>query len=153
MISSSLLVFLGLGLGWFFYGRNPIRSAESPDALGQLQPGIFNLLGHAYYIDALYGATFIRLNTFWSRACDWFDRFIWNGAVQIVSSLVIGLAWFDNFFDGGVVNGAFDGGCETVERSGETLALLQAGRVQTYLRIIGCALIALVIFLLWGAKA
>ena len=153
MISSSLLVFLGLGLGWYFYGRKPIQSAEAPDALGELQPGIFTVLGNAYYIDALYAATLIRLNTFFSHVCDWFDRFIWNGAVQTLSSLVLGLAWFDNFFDGGVVNGAFDGGCESVSRGGQVLALLQAGRVQTYLRIIGCALIALVIFLLWGAKA
>ena len=110
-------------------------------------------LNHAFYIDTLYAATLIRLNTFCSRLCDWFDRFIWNGAVQIVSSLVIGFAWLDNFFDAGVVNGAFDGGCESVSRGGELLALLQSGRVQTYLRIIGCALVALVIFLLWGAKA
>jgi NADH-quinone oxidoreductase subunit L len=153
MVSSSLLVFLGLGLGWYFYGRKPIQSAEAPDALGKLQPGIFTVLGNAYYIDALYATTIIRLNTFWSRVCDWFDRFVWNGAVQTVSYLVLGLAWLDNFFDGGVVNGAFDGGCESVSRGGQVLALLQAGRVQSYLRIIGCALIALVIFLLWGAKA
>jgi hypothetical protein len=33
------------------------------------------------------------------------------------------------------------------------LALLQGGRVQGYLKVIGVALVALVIFLLWGAKA
>ena len=153
MISSSLLVFLGLGLGWYFYGRKPIQSAEAPDALGKLQPSIYTVLNNAYYVDSLYGATLIRLNTFWSHVCDWFDRFIWNGAVQAVSYLVVGAAWVDNFLDAGVVNGAFDGGCESVSRGGEILSFLQAGRVQTYLRIIGCALIVLVIFLLWGAKA
>jgi NADH-quinone oxidoreductase subunit L len=153
MLSSSLLVFLGLGLGWYFYGRTPIASAESPDALGKLQPGLFNLIGHAYYVDALYAATLIRLNTFWSKLCDWFDRFIWNGVVQLVSYIVICLAWLDNFFDAGIINTGFDGGCGTVSTSGQVLALLQGGRIQTYLRIIGCALIALIIFLLWGAKA
>jgi NADH-quinone oxidoreductase subunit L len=153
MLSSSLLVFLGLGLGWYFYGRTPIASAESPDALGKLQPGLFNLIGHAYYVDALYAATLIRLNTFWSKLCDWFDRFIWNGVVQLVSYIVICLAWLDNFFDAGIINSGFDGGCGTVSTSGQVLALLQGGRIQTYLRIIGCALIALIIFLLWGAKA
>jgi len=73
--------------------------------------------------------------------------------VQAVSALVVGVAWVDNFLDAGVVNGAFDGGCESVSRGGEILSFLQAGRVQTYLRIIGCALVVLVIFLLWGAKA
>ena len=153
MISSSLLVFLGLGLGWYFYGRKPIESAEAPDPLGQLQPSIYGVLGHAYYVDAFYGATLIRLNTFWSRVCDWLDRFVWNGAVQTVSYFVLILAWIDNFFDAGIVNGTFDEGCESVSSGGQLLSRLQGGRVQTYLRIIGCALIALVIFLLWGAKA
>jgi NADH-quinone oxidoreductase subunit L len=153
ILSSSLLVFLGLGLGWYFYGRNPIESAESPDALGKLQPSIFTVLGHAYYVDALYGATLIRLNTWWSRVCDWLDRWVWNGAVQIVSYFVLGVASIDNFFDTHIVNSGFDDGCQSVSRGGQLLSLLQGGRIQTYLRIIGCALIALVIFLLWGAKA
>jgi NADH-quinone oxidoreductase subunit L len=153
MISSSLIVFLGLGLGWYFYGRKPIESADAPDAVGQLQPSIYNLLGHAYYVDAIYGATLIRLTTWWSRICDWFDRWIWNGAVQTISYFVLGLAWTDNLFDNYIVNTGFDGGCKTVSGGGRLLALLQGGRIQTYLRIIGCALVALVIFLLWGAKA
>jgi NADH-quinone oxidoreductase subunit L len=153
MIFSSVLVFVGLGLGWFFYGRKSIQSAEAPDALEKIQPSIFTVLGNAYYIDALYAATLIRLNSFLSRLCDWFDRFVWNGAVQAISYLVVGVAWVDNFFDAGIVNGAFDSGCQNVSRGGQILASLQVGRVQTYLRIIGCALIVLVIFLLWGAKA
>jgi NADH-quinone oxidoreductase subunit L len=153
MLSSFALVFLGLGLGWYFYGRKPITSAESPDALGDLQPQTFTILGHAYYVDALYGATLIRLNTWWSKVCDWLDRWVWNGAVQTVSYFVLGVAWLDNFFDTNIVNTGFDGGCQSVSRGGQVLSLLQGGRIQSYLRIIGCALIALVIFLLWGAKA
>jgi NADH-quinone oxidoreductase subunit L len=153
MLSSSLIVLLGLGLGWYFYGRKPIASAEAPDALGELQPQIFSLLGHAFYVDALYGATLIRLNTWWSKVCDWFDRFVWNGAVQTISYLVVGTAWVDNFLDAGIINTGFDSSCESVSRSGDRLSLLQDGRIQSYLRVIGVALIALVIFLLWGAKA
>jgi NADH-quinone oxidoreductase subunit L len=73
--------------------------------------------------------------------------------VQTVSYLVVGVAWVDNFFDSGVINTGFDGGCQSVSRSGQILSRLQGGRIQGYLRIIGVALIALVIFLLWGAKA
>ena len=153
MVSSSLLVFVGLGLGWWFYGRKPIASADAPDAFGQLQPQIFSILGHAFYVDVFYGATLIRLNTIWSHVCDWFDRFVWNGAVQTISYLFLGVAWIDSSFDTYVVNSSFDGGCQSVSRSGQLLALFQTGRVQSYLRIIGIALVALVIFLLWGAKA
>ncbi|MDR3744756.1 MAG: NADH-quinone oxidoreductase subunit L [Acidobacteriaceae bacterium] len=152
MLSSSLLVFIGLGLGWFFYGRTPITSASAPDNLGKLQPQIYSTLNRAYFVDAIYGATIIRLNTAWSILCDWMDRWVWNGAVQAVSYLVLAFAWLDHFIDTYIVNSSFDGGCEGVSRSGLLLGLLQAGRVQNYMRVIGCALVALTIFLLWGAK-
>ena len=151
MISSSIVVFLGLGLGWYFYGRKPIISAEAPDPVGRLQPHIFTVLAHAFYIDALYAATLLRLNAAWSRICDWLDRWVWNGAVQTVSHLVLAFAWIDNLIDTKVVNAGFDEGCETVSRGGQILSLLQGGRVQSYLRMIGIALIALAGFLLWGA--
>ena len=153
MVTSSVIVFVGLGLGWWFYGRRQIENAEDPDALGQLQPSIFAVLGHSFYVDELYGATILRLNAWWSRACDWLDRWVWSGAVQTVSHLVLGLAWLNNFFDTQVVNPGFDEGCQGVSRGGQILSLLQGGRVQSYLRMIGFALIALMIFLLWGAKA
>jgi len=152
MVSSSLLVFCGLGLGWWFYGHKPVESAKGLDALGKLQPPIFTFLGHAFYVDALYDATLIRCNTTWSRVCDWLDRWVWNGAVQAVSYFVLGIARVDDFFDATIVNTGFDEGCEGVSRGGQFLSLLQNGQVQSYMRIIGCALITLVLFLLWGAK-
>jgi NADH-quinone oxidoreductase subunit L len=152
MLSSSLLVFLGLGLGWWFYGRKPIASAAAPDQLGKLQPQLYSVLNHAFFVDALYGATIIRLNTVWAKVCDWLDRWVWNGAVQTVSYLVLVVAWLNNFFDASVVNSGFDEGCEGVSRGGQLLALLQGGQVQSYMRVIGCALIALTLFLLWGVR-
>jgi NADH-quinone oxidoreductase subunit L len=152
MLSSSLLVFCGLGLGWALYGRKPIKSAEDTDRLGNLHPSVFSLLGHAFYVDALYAATILRLNAWWSRICYWLDRWVWNGAVQAVSYLVLVVAWLNNFFDTSVVNTGFDEGCQSVSRGGSILSLLQGGQVQSYMAVIGCALIAFVLFLLWGAK-
>ncbi|HZD76211.1 MAG TPA: proton-conducting transporter membrane subunit, partial [Acidobacteriaceae bacterium] len=150
MLSSSLVVFVGLGLGWWFYGRKRIVNANAPDAFGRLQPHLFTVLAHAFYVDALYAATLLRLNAAWSRICDWLDRWVWNGAVQTVSHLVLAFAKLDSLADTYLVNAGFDEGCETVSRSGQILSLLQSGRVQSYLRMIGIALIALAGFLLWG---
>jgi NADH-quinone oxidoreductase subunit L len=152
MLSSSLLVFLGLGLGWYFYGRTPITSADTPDALGSRQPHIFSTLGHAFYVDALYAATLVRLNSWSAHICDFFDRFIWNGIVQLISYLVLAISWLDSLFDNYAINTGFDEGCREVSRSGQLLSLLQGGRIQSYMRLVGCALIALMIYLLWGAK-
>jgi len=152
MISSSLLVFCGLGLGWALYGHNPIQRANDPDQLEKLQPSVFSLFGHAFYVDAFYDATLIRCNTWWAKVCDWLDQWVWNGVVQTISYFVVGMAHLDNFFDAAIVNGSFDEGCQSVSRSGQILSLFQNGQIQSYLRIIGCALILLVVFLLWGAK-
>jgi len=153
MTASSLLVFLGLGIGWSIYGRKPIESSHAPDALEVAQPQVMSVLGHAFYVDALYNATFVRLNTWWAVLCDILDRFVWNGAVQVFSWFILALAWLDSFFDRHVVNAGFDAGCDTVSFGGRSLSHLQRGRVQSYLATIGLALIVLVIIMLWGAKA
>jgi NADH-quinone oxidoreductase subunit L len=152
MLASSLIVFAGLGLGWWFYGRKPIVGEDAADAVGSMQPQIFNALGHALYVDALYRVTIQALNAWWARACAWLDRWVWNGAVQTVKYTVLGLAKLDDFVDTNVVNGGFDEGCETVSVGGHILSLLQGGRVQGYMRMIGAALIVLVAFLLWSAR-
>jgi NADH-quinone oxidoreductase subunit L len=70
--------------------------------------------------------------------------------VQFVSYTALGLAWLDNFVDNYVVNPSFDEGCRNISHGGQLLALFQGGRIQTYLRMIGAALVVLVVFLLWG---
>ena len=152
MLSSSLIVLLGLGIGWWIYGRRPIKSAEAPDNLGRLSPPLFTLLGHAFYVDALYGTTIIRLNTLFSNISDWLDRWVWNGAVRTVTNIVLGFAHLDNFIDTHVVNSGFDEGCQSVSRSGQILSLLQAGRIQGYLKVVAGVLIVFTIILLWKSK-
>jgi len=153
MLSSSAIVIVGLGLGWLLYGRKLITDANAPDALQQMQPSVFSVLHHAFHVDAFYALTIVRLNGLSASASDWLDRQIWGGAVQGLSNLVLGLAWLDNFTDAHVVNAGFDSGCTSVSRGGKLFSMLQAGRIQNYLRAIGVALIVLLALLLWGAKA
>jgi NADH-quinone oxidoreductase subunit L len=150
MLLSSIIVFLGLGLGWWFYGRKPIVNAEETDALEKLQPQIFHLLRRKFYVDEFYQATFIRWNTWLSRVSDWFDRWIWNGAVWTVSYFVLGLSWLARSADTYIVNPGFDEGCRTVTAGGKLLARLQNGRTQNYLRLVGVAFAILVAFLIWS---
>jgi NADH-quinone oxidoreductase subunit L len=88
MFVSSLIVFAGLGVGWWFYGRKPIVRVTDPDALEQLQPGIFHALANRLYVDEFYNATVIRLTRFCSAFAAWLDRWIFGGAVNLVSWLV-----------------------------------------------------------------
>jgi len=152
MLVSTLIVFAGLGLGWFFYGRKPIAAATEPDALEKLQPGIFHALARRLYMDELYEFTVIALTRFASWLAAFLDRWIFGGVVQLVSWVVTGVGWFDFGVDKYLVNGGFDLGCREVSFGGRMLARLQNGRVQSYLRIIAVALVVLAILLLWGHR-
>jgi NADH-quinone oxidoreductase subunit L len=113
---------------------------------------VFAALGSAFYVDALYDATVVRLCAFAATLSAWLDRWVWGGAVRTVSGTVSGLAHMDRFVDEQVVNGGFDEGCESVTVSGMILSLLQGGRVQNYMRSIGAALVILAGLLLWGSR-
>ncbi len=150
MVASSVIVFLGIGLGWWLYGRRPMEKSDEPDRLERIRPDIFAVLRNKYWVDELYEATVIRFNAWWSRVCDWLDAWVWNGAVQLVSYLVLGFSWVNRFVDEYIVNLGFDEGCHRVTLGGRVMSRLQDGRVQNYLRFIGLALVALVLFLIWG---
>jgi NADH-quinone oxidoreductase subunit L len=152
MLVSTLIVFAGLGLGWYLYGRKPIVAATDRDALEQIQPGIFHALGNRLYIDELYRYTVIALTRFTSGLAAFLDRWIFGGVVRLVSWIVAGVGWFDFGVDRFVVNGGFDLGCRELSFSGRLLARLQSGRVQSYLRIIAVALVVLALLLLWGHR-
>ncbi|HTW49651.1 MAG TPA: NADH-quinone oxidoreductase subunit L [Acidobacteriaceae bacterium] len=152
MFVSTLIVFAGLGLGWYLYGRKPIAAATDPDALELLQPGVFHALAHRLYVDELYGYTVIALTRLASSLAAFFDRWIFGGVVRLVAWIVTGVGWFDFGVDNYLVNGGFDLGCRELSFGGRLLARLQSGRVQSYLRIIAVALVVLAILLLWGHR-
>ena len=49
-----------------------------------------------------------------------------------------------------VIDLGFDQSCNGVSRGGKLMSRLQTGRVQNYLRVVGVALVVLVLFLVWG---
>ncbi len=153
MVGSALIVFTGLGLGWFLYGKRQRKTVAEKDVLEAAQPFVYKLLENKYYIDEIYEATVIRLNAFAAWLCDFADQWIFGGAVLLVKYITVGLAWLYRLTDEYFVNLGFDTGCEALREGGGGLSKLHTGRVQTYLRVIGVALVALIIFLIWGRKA
>ena len=152
MVVSSLLVFAGLGLGWWIYGRRPIRHAADADALERMQPAVFRALHEGLYVDHLYALTIQRLAWFIAIASNWLERWIWGGLPWAVSAVTKGIGWIDFSLDRWVVNKGFDEGCNGVADGGRLLARLQDGRIQHYLRWVGAAVAALALFLLLGHR-
>jgi NADH-quinone oxidoreductase subunit L len=154
---STVVVATGIWLGWRLYGREPIPRPAEPDILDRPERpvvhDIFVWLKHKLYVDEIYEATIIWFNAWWAGVCNGLDLWLWNGLVLLTGYLVIGLSWVNRAIDEFVINLGFDAGCGSAGIGGRILSSLQNGRVQNYLRVIGVALAALVLFLMWGCGA
>ncbi|MGO8756634.1 MAG: NADH-quinone oxidoreductase subunit L [Terracidiphilus sp.] len=151
MAASSLVVFLGLGLGWWLYG-NKSPKPEEPDALEKAAPWLWAGLRDRLYVDELYGVTVIAFYAWWARVADWFDRRVWGGMVAAVAGSFGLWAKLNRLLDVDWVDGGFDKTCEELSTSGGLLARVQSGRVQNYLRILAVAVIALAAILFWSSR-
>jgi NADH-quinone oxidoreductase subunit L len=146
MLVSSLLVFAGLGLGWWLYGRKPMKHPADRDPLE------FPILKNAFFVDQLYAVTVQRLAWWFAAASAWLDRWVWGGIPVAVASLTKGLGWIDFSLDRWVVNKGFDDGCDGVAGGGRLLARIQDGRIQHYLRLLAGAVAVLALILLLGRR-
>jgi NADH-quinone oxidoreductase subunit L len=155
MAVSSAIALAGIALGYWLYGRGQTAASASeanagPDPLERIRPDVFALLRRKYFVDEIYEASVVRLNSWLARAAAWLDEWLWNGIVYLVSYAVLGLSWVNRFFDEYVVNLGFDESCRRLSKGGSWLSRLQNGRVQSYLRAIGVGLAVLVLVLIWG---
>jgi len=152
MLVSSLVVFAGLGLGWWLYGNKSPR-AEEPDALEKAMPPVWTVLANRLYVDELYGATVIAFYYWWAKVADWIDREVWGDMVATVTWLFKGWARLNRFLDANMVDGAFNKGCEEIYNGGGVLARIQNGRGQIYLRLLAVAVVILAAILIWSGRS
>jgi NADH-quinone oxidoreductase subunit L len=151
MLTSSAVVFLGLGLGWRLYGsKSP--APDAPDVLEKDAPWIWAALRDRLYVDEFYGITVIAFYAWWARVADWLDRRVWGGIVAAVVKLFALWAQLNRLLDVHWVDGSFDKTCEELSTGGELIARAQNGRVQIYLRILALAVVVLAAILIWSAR-
>jgi NADH-quinone oxidoreductase subunit L len=148
---STLIVFLGIGLGWRLYG-NKSPKPEAPDALEKAAPWLWAPLRDRLYVDEFYSATFIAFYFWWARVADFFDCRIWGGIVAFVTWLFGLWAQLNRLLDMHWVDGSFDKTCEELSNGGGLLSRVESGRVQSYLRILALGAIALAIILVWSSR-
>src|SRR4051812_15528128 len=63
MVTSIVLVALGIGIGWALYASRPRAKATAADPIAAAAPGLFAALAARLGFDELYAATFGRLST------------------------------------------------------------------------------------------
>ncbi len=151
MLTSSLVVFVGIGLGIWLYG-NKSPKAEDPDVLEKTAPWLWAGLRDRLYADEFYGATVIAFYAWWARVADRLDRRVWGGIVAAIARLFRLWAHLNRIIDVDGVDGCFNKTCEEISTGGGLLARVQNGRVQIYLRILAVAVVALAAILFWSSR-
>jgi len=152
LLVSSAVALGGIALGWWLYGRNKEACAE-PDPVASFWPNLFTLWRRKYFVDEAYDWAVVGFTRKWARACDWLDRWVAEGGVQLVSYAVVGWSWIQKAIDDYVVNLGFDKTCRGLSESGGLVTRIQNGRVQRYLRVIGIAVAIAIVLLIWGCRA
>lgn len=152
MAGSTVVVVAGFLLSVWYYGFEAVSDPTEPDPLEQRGPRLFAVLRDKFYIDELYSVSVVRLNAATSSFCDLFDRCFLQGIIRFVSFGVTSLSWVIRFVDEYVINLGFDRGCLGVRWSGNRASRFQGGQVQSYLRILGLALVALLLLVTWGGS-
>ncbi|HWX22945.1 MAG TPA: NADH-quinone oxidoreductase subunit L [Candidatus Binatia bacterium] len=153
MSISSTVVLVGLGVGYWLYGRRPIAASEEQDVLQRAWPNLFVLLQRKFFVDEVYEWSLVRFNAGCSRVCDLLDRAVWNGGVLLLAYAVIALSWVNRIIDERVINVGFDESCRGLSKGGGIFSRFQDGQVQRYLRVIGVTLVVLVLLFIWGCHA
>jgi NADH-quinone oxidoreductase subunit L len=159
-----LLVFVGIGLGWYLYARKPIEvpvgapvhdhaqehgdepedtPCDLKDVLESPAPVVWKWLANRLYFDELYAATVLRWYAALAWVSDWMDRRVWGGIVAGVSNSFRGLGLANKSIDSQWIDGTFDKGCEELVTGGGALAWLQAGRTPGYLRTLTMGVLVL----------
>jgi len=151
LLTSCVIVIVGIGLGWWLYGNKSPR-AEETDALQKAISPVWAVLANRFYVDELYGATVIAFYYWWAKVADWIDREIWGDMVATVTLLFKGWAQLNRFLDANMVDGAFDKGCEEIYNGGGVFARIQNGRGQIYLRLLALAVVILAAILIWSGR-
>src|SRR5580698_1366645 len=117
MTTSTLVVFLGLGLGWRLSG-NKSPKPEETDVLENSVPWLWAPLRDRLYVDEFYGVTVVAFYKWWARVADWIDRRVWGGIVSLVASIFALWAKLNRLLDINWVDGGFDKTCEEISEGG-----------------------------------
>jgi len=147
---SVMLVGLGLGAGWWLYGRRPRAASGTADPLAAALPRLWAALAGRLGFDEFYAATVGRFVLRAAALADGFDRWIWDGLVRSLAALgeFAGVVGQQTDEDG--LNAGFDGASERLRETGRVYSRAQTGEARSYLLVLAAGFAALVLWLSWG---
>ncbi len=118
---SVLAAFLGFGLAWLLYCKNP----QLPEKIAAAMAGGYQTLVHKYYVDELYGAVFVK------PLINGSTRILWHGVDQ-------------NTIDA-TVNDAGEGAWHVSDE----VRHMQSGNLRSYAGWVAAGAAVVIAFMIW----
>ena len=128
MAFSVMIALVGIGLAYRFYVQNP----ETAEKLKARFAGAHRLLYNKYFVDELYGATFIKATFKSASGLFTFDRRVVDGAVNGTGWTTVFSSWISGLIDKYVVDGAVNLIGHSSEETSFVFRRVQTGLVQNY---------------------
>ena len=129
MALSIILGGLGILLAFLMYQWKKI----SPDKLAEKIKRLYNGSLNKWYVDEIYGATFINGTLNLGALLSWFDKWIVDGIVNGTATVTRVFSKISGFFDTYVVDGFVNSTAFVSGFIGLNFKKLQTGKVQTYI--------------------
>jgi NADH-quinone oxidoreductase subunit L len=133
---SIAVVFVGLGAGWWIYGRKGLVAGQ-PDPLVKPLGPLYTFLQNKWWWDELYEKVFINPTKFFSRTVvyEWIDRGIIDGTLHLIARSVYAIGRYLKRFEEVVISGGVDWVKDQVLIVAQEFRALQTGKIQEYVLV------------------
>jgi NADH-quinone oxidoreductase subunit L len=152
-LTASLVVALGgLFVGWWIYGRKPLKQGQQDPLVNALGP-LHTFLNNKWYWDELYQLVFIRPTIFVSEVVvyEWMDKGVIDGTLHLIARSVYALGNYVKTFEQVVVSDGVDWVKDQFLAMTREVRHLQTGKIQEYTLVsllIAVALAFVIIFMI-----
>jgi len=133
LIMSLVVALGGLFLGWWVYGRKPLKSGQ-PDPLVRPLGPLYGFLENMWGWDQLYDRVFVNPTKWLARTFvyEWIDRGIIDGTLHLIGRSVYRLGYYAKWFEEVVISGGVDKAKDGVFWIAQESRGLQTGKIQEY---------------------
>ncbi len=133
-LGTSLVVALGgLFLGWWLYGRNPLKKDQRDPLIAPLGP-LHVFLQNKWYWDELYQVVFIKPTVYLSEVVvyEFMDKGLIDGFLHLVARTVYAIGDYVKWFEQTVISGGVDWVKDQFLAMTKEFRQLQTGKIQEY---------------------
>ncbi len=149
-LATSLVVALGgLFLGWWVYGRKPLKSGERDPLIAPLGP-LHQFLQNKWYWDELYQAVFINPTIYFSEVIVYeiMDKGLIDGTLHLIARTFYTIGGYVKTFEQRVISDGVDWLKDQFLAMTKEFRQLQTGRIQEYTLVSMLIAVALAVVVL-----